>query len=114
MQVLDDEWIIEIDDRGNRMRVLKKRIRHMTLHDGDIVSLAGCDERVDPQMLGAATFHGAGVGRKDRDAVTIGEQHARDLHEANADSRWLPVTERLGTDQHDPAQPRPRSFSMAV
>ena len=107
VKVLDDERVVEIDDRRQRLAVREECVRSVTLNHHDIVLPGGAGDRLRRHRHSARAFDDSAVGAHERDLMAVGTEHSRGLGEADADAGRLTVPEGLGTDEENARHPRP-------
>jgi len=99
VKVLDDERVIEVDDRRQRLAVCEERVGGVPLNDGDVVLFGRARDGLGCQA--------AAIGAESGHLMSVGDQHLRHLDEADADAGRLAVAERLRADEQHAGHPRP-------
>src|SRR5439155_1520310 len=107
MQVLDDEGVVQIDDRWYRRSVREEVIRRVPLDHRDLRLARVALQTLRRDGVDATAVDGAGITREQRHVVAVGAKDLGHLQEADADSRRLPMSERLRAYQQRTRHPRP-------
>ena len=114
VHILDDERIVQIDDRRNRASMREEIVPGVPLHDRDVRLGGVALQRLRRDRIDAATGHFSGIAREQRHLVAVGEQDLRHLQKSNADTGRMAMAKRLGAHEQRTRHPRPFTRSTMV